>query len=487
MEKDLLKKCRTYESSEASKIPSNERPPLHLTPQIGWMNDPNGFIYYKNAYHLFYQYNPYDTVWGPMHWGNAVSKDLIHWEQLPAALAPDSESDKEGCFSGSAIETKDGKLALIYTGVKKTAEDKIAQIQCLAEGDGLDFEKYSGNPIIGSDQLPAGCQECDFRDPKVIEAEDGSYVLYAVNRTSGGKGQILVYKSENLKDWAFCSVLLQNDCNLGEMWECPDSFTLQGKDILIFSVQDVRQSDRFDSGNIAVYAIGKYDYQSHQFTKEQIFQIDRGLDFYAPQTIESKDGRRIMIAWLQNWDICNYKANNARWYGQMSIPRELWLKDGLLYQKPVRELENYRTNKTEHKGIKVEDRKISLRGVEGSCLDLTIRVDGTRADLFSIQLFERDESYARVYYDFNLQRAGIDRSRTGSPRAFLHERSCEYVPASGSTIKIRIIVDRNSVEAFFGEGELTLSMSIYEEQPHSGISFYCKGTGIVDVECYSLQ
>ena len=148
----ILREVREYEEKMGAKIPMEKRPAFHLSSRIGWMNDPNGFSFYQGQYHLFYQYYPYNTVWGPCYWGHAVSKDLIHWEYLPAALAPDEEYDKDGCFSGSAIELEDGRQMLIYTGVvKKETEDgsiRDLQQQCLAFGDGLNYRKYENNPIL---------------------------------------------------------------------------------------------------------------------------------------------------------------------------------------------------------------------------------------------------------------------------------------------------------------------------------------------------
>lgn len=143
------------------------------------MNDPNGFCFYKGEYHLFYQYHPYDAHWGPMHWGHAVSKDLLHWTHLPAALAPDSDYDQDGCFSGSAMALPDSRLMLMYTGVKKEVlpDEKVVvkQTQCLACGDGINFVKYSQNPVLTENDLPEGGSSADFRDPKIFKAADGSY------------------------------------------------------------------------------------------------------------------------------------------------------------------------------------------------------------------------------------------------------------------------------------------------------------------------
>lgn len=131
-----LEEARSYEAREGAAIPADDRPLFHLTPRTGWMNDPNGFCYYQGAYHLFYQYYPYDTVWGPMHWGHAVTTDLLHWDYRPCALAPDTDADAKGCFSGTAVPAPDGRLLLLYTGVQQAgdAPDAVRQLQCLAVG-----------------------------------------------------------------------------------------------------------------------------------------------------------------------------------------------------------------------------------------------------------------------------------------------------------------------------------------------------------------
>ena len=163
-----LLKANEFIEKNAQTVNQEYRNKFHLMAPIGWMNDPNGFVYYQEEYHLFYQYYPYDSIWGPMHWGHAKSKDLIHWEHLPVALAPGESYDKEGCFSGSAIE-KDGKLYLIYTG-HNVVEGQVRQVQCLAVSeDGIHFEKYAGNPIIAEDHLASVATTEDFRDPKVFQ------------------------------------------------------------------------------------------------------------------------------------------------------------------------------------------------------------------------------------------------------------------------------------------------------------------------------
>ena len=165
-----LKKANEYEKAEQEKIPVEEKPAFHVAAPVGWINDPNGFSWYQGQIHLFYQYHPYTTEWGPMHWGHSVSDDMIHWKNMPSVLAPDQEYDKRGCFSGSAVE-KDGKHVLIYTGVSNVQMENGSiqerQNQCIAYGDGEIYVKSPQNPVITGDMLPADCSKIDFRDPKV--------------------------------------------------------------------------------------------------------------------------------------------------------------------------------------------------------------------------------------------------------------------------------------------------------------------------------
>lgn len=206
---EMLEKARKYEDEQGKQIKAKDRPAFHVSPYVGWMNDPNGFSYYQGEYHLFYQYNPYDTHWDSMHWGHVVSKDLLHWEYLPAALAPDEDYDKIGCFSGSAIELDDGRQLLMYTAVDhETLEDgskRDIQTQAVAVGDGRDYVKYKKNPVLTEKDLPEGASKVDFRDPKIWKGKDGNFYCVIGSRPADGSGQILLYRSANGFDWEFVS------------------------------------------------------------------------------------------------------------------------------------------------------------------------------------------------------------------------------------------------------------------------------------------
>ena len=350
---DKLKKANDY--IEKNKVDEKELPEFHVAPRVGWMNDPNGFSYYKGMAHLFYQFHPYSKEWGPMHWGHCVSSDLIKWEYYPVALAPDMEYDMDGCFSGSAIETDEGHM-LVYTGVtheEYNGERSEYQNQCIALGDGKYYKKIENNPVVNGEIMPQNFSREHFRDPKVWKDDDGYYLVVG-NKTDDGKPQVVLFHSENMHDWNYVSVLAEDITGkYGTMWECPDFFEIGGEHILIASPQDMCADDEFHNGNNSVYFLGNYDRLIHKFDYDEVYALDDGIDFYAPQTTLMPDGRRIMIGWMQSWD-SNIRPVKQKWSCMMTVPREIKLIDGRIIQKPVREIKDYYTDSINYVEQKVE-------------------------------------------------------------------------------------------------------------------------------------
>ncbi|MGL5258564.1 MAG: glycoside hydrolase family 32 protein [Lachnospiraceae bacterium] len=493
MNGSLLEKARETELLLEKEIPKNERPSFHLTPRIGWMNDPNGFSYYKENYHMFYQYHPYKTEWGPMHWGHAVSKDLISWENLPVSLAPDEEYDIFGCFSGSAIELEDGQHLLMYTGVKKEIKGKMdspdIQTQCLALGDGVEYKKWKNNPILTEQNLPAGASKVDFRDPKIWKEKDGTYRCVVGSKKADGNGQIVLYKSKDALEWEYEGVLIQNKNQFGRMWECPDFFELDGKWVLMVSPQDMTaQGLEYSSGNGTLCLIGTWD-GTGEFEPEQNQSIDYGMDFYAPQTVIAPDGRRIMIGWMQNWDTCSVRKEHTKWFGQMSLPREISIKEGRLIQNPIKELEAYRKNPVKKNEIEVIG-KSTVEGVNGREIDLTVEInpsgDGMLYESFSIVVAENEENHTRISYSTKDSVLKMDRRYAGSRRACIHQRECKIKQQDGK-IKVRIILDKYSVEVFVNDGEQAMTMCIYTDLKADGIHFEAEGKVVMNIEKYELH
>ncbi|MBR1815008.1 MAG: glycoside hydrolase family 32 protein [Lachnospiraceae bacterium] len=488
-----LTKARQYEDTYKSLIKDEERPVFHLSPQIGWMNDPNGFSYYNGAYHLFYQYHPYSTQWGPMHWGHVKSNDLLHWEYLPAALAPDEEYDAFGCFSGSATELSDGRQLLVYTGVKEIPGPgglrEVFQTQCLAVGDGLNYQKYEGNPVLTAADVPEGFSTADFRDPKIYRKEDGSYAMVAGNRTDDESGAILLFESEDGFHWHFASILDRSYNEYGRMWECPDFFELDGHQVLIVSPQDMSQMGlEYHNGNGTLALLGAYREDTKTFTRQHTQAIDYGIDFYAPQTLLSPDGRRIMIGWMQNWDTCVAAVAGNKWFGQMSLPRELSIRENRLIQNPVRELETLRGRRIAYENIPVSE-EVILKNVYGRLVDLTIRLRPQSPDsysLFRMKFARGSQHYSSLSYCPSSSTVRISRSHSGYNRDFVHEREC-FVRRQNGEIKIRLILDRYSAEVFINDGEQAMTMTFYTPLTADGISFEAHGTAFMDIEKYDLR
>ncbi len=494
MTSQTLREVRKYEEASEKLIKPEKRPDFHLSARTGWMNDPNGFSWYQGKYHMFYQYHPYDSHWGPMHWGHAVSTDLLHWEYLPAALAPDASYDKDGCFSGSAVELADGRHLLMYTGVVqerlKNGELRELQTQCLAVGDGIDYEKYENNPVLDEKDLPQGFSRYDFRDPKILKNADGSYSCIIGNRPADGSGQILLFTSADGFQWKYQKVLCTNNRRFGLMWECPDFFELDGKHVLLTSPQDMMpQGFEYHNGNGTLCLIGTYDEKTATFTEESGQSIDYGIDFYAPQTVLSPDGRRIMIGWMQNWDTCSLRTSeHPLWYGQMSLPRELHIKNGRLYQQPIRELEQMRGSKTLYQNVPVTG-FLQLEGIRGRLVDLTIVIRPAQGERsyrkFAVRFAQNETYYTSLSFRPEESILKIDRKYSGSRRAIIHQRR-SLVNHTDGCLRLRLILDRYSVEVFVNDGEQVMTATMYTEQSADGISFFADGAVCMDVVKYDL-
>ena len=492
MTSKMLQKARDFEKKYLPYTAS-EQPLFHLTGGIGWINDPNGFAPYKGEYHLFFQYYPYNTKWGPMHWGHVKTKDFIRWERLPAALAPDTDYDRDGCFSGSSVELPDGRQLLMYTGVRniRRRNGKIDsfQTQCVAIGDGTDYEKLESNPVIGAGLLPEGGSEHDFRDPKIWREGDMFYAVIG-NRCADGSGTILLYQSKDALNWEYVSVLAACHNQYGRMWECPDFFPLDGKHVLLVSPQEMAAIGlEFHPGNANVCLIGKYDRKAHHLNREYVQAIDYGLDFYAPQTLLTEDGRRVMIAWMQNWETSSSILQELRFMGQMTLPRELSVRNGRLFQNPVRELESCRGVKIDYHNVLING-EASLRGISGRCMDMTVTVrpgnDRNIYKWFRLYLAKDGENFTMIRYRPDIGTLKVDRTHSGFPHDIVNIREFPVRQKDGE-IKIRVVMDRYSMELFVNDGEQAASFVLYTPQEANAVSFSSDGSVLVDVEKYDLE
>lgn len=492
MASEQLQKARDFEEKYIPYIPEESRPAYHVTGGIGWINDPNGFSVYKGEYHLFYQYHPYSTYWGPMYWGHVKTTDFIRWERLPVAMAPDEDVDRDGCFSGSAIELPDGRQLLMYTGVYEVRREdgylQKMQHQCLALGDGVNYEKYEGNPVLDASDLPDGGSVIDFRDPKIWKDGDTYYAVVG-NRPADGSGAILLFESKDVFHWQYITTLDTCNNQYGKMWECPDFFPVDGKWVILTSPQEMQtMGAEFHAGNGTLCLIGSYDREDHNFQRERVQSIDYGLDFYAPQTLEALDGRRIMIGWMQNWATCICQPENVQFFGMMTIPRELHVKENKLIQNPVRELERYRGRKTAYQNVLVTE-ETSLGGISGRILDMTVTIrpaDSNGYRWFKINVAKDGECVSFIRYKPESNRVRVDRSHGGFPYDIVNTRDF-LVRSNHGEIKLRVLLDRYSMEVFVNDGEQAASSVLYTPVTAEAITFEADGAVLMDVEKYELN
>lgn len=350
------------------------RPKYHYRPAKGWINDPNGLVYYKGYYHLFYQHAPdSETPWPqPMHWGHARTKDFLRWEELPVALYPDREYDSGGCWSGTAVE-KDGRLYLFYASVKDDGQGgKIQTVSMAYSDDGISFTKHEGNPVIASYPPEGGP---DFRDPALCRAEDGGfYCVMATGNPETRTARLLLYRSGNLLDWKYCGIMSQwPECMFAE---CP-SLVRAGDDFLLTaSVCPLEGERRFS----VMYG----SFENGHFSPRVTGEVDKGPDQYAGQVFRDHLGRNILISWMPGWEYAGFAERDI---GCMSVPRELVLENGKIYARPVSEVRHLFVKDDPCVKRTAEGFVIERDGREpvvhrGEVTDLDILRDGYIAEVF---------------------------------------------------------------------------------------------------------
>jgi beta-fructofuranosidase len=449
------------------------RQKYHFMAPAYWINDPNGLIQYKGDYHLFYQHYPYKPQWGSMHWGHAISRDLVHWEHLPIALAPSEKYDeyeRGGCFSGSAVDDK-GILSLLYTATSYDGEGAV-QAQALATSvDGIHFEKYEKNPVI---QGPPPTGSADFRDPKVWRYENEWYMV--VGSCRDGKGKALLYKSPDLRNWSYVNVLAESHGELGMMWECPDFFPLGEKYVLMFSPMNL--GDRK-----TVYLVGDMDYKTGKFFWSSMGEIDWGFDYYAPQSLMDDKGRRIIIGWANEWNWMPWwrgygPTAPAKWCGHMGLPRVIQLcSDGKLRFEPIEELASLRYDHHEWSEIMItaNDKHVINAG-DGISYEIIVDFDLTRstATSFGLKLRCSKTEFSRLECD--MASGELIFKRTSYDNRSEGMRRCPLESAGKEHIKLHIFVDSCSVEVFADQGRNVMSSNIYPSKESNGIElFSCNG------------
>lgn len=461
--RDTLPACKRDGSlrlKTGTMTPSDRyRPGYHFTPPAGWMNDPNGLIQWRGYYHLFYQHNPHEAHWGFIHWGHAVSNDLIHWTDLPVALAPEPGSPRgDGCWSGVAVDDH-GTPTLIYTEVRHGV-----QLPYIAIGsdDLVTWRKHPRNPVIPGP--PEGLEVSGFRDHCVWR--EGDEWRQIIGSGIVGQGGIcFLYRGHSLLEWEYIGPLCSRSVGEhDEMWECPDFFALGGQHVLVLSPLPL---------NRAVYLIGRYE--ANRFIPETRGVVDGCIDFYAPQSFVDQQGRRIMFGWLREARSETAQLN-AGWSGAMSLPRLILpRRDGRLGMSPVPEVTLLR----EAHIVRVSERLLSgeyvtLADLHGDMLEIVTTIDPGDAQRIGISLLASPnrEEETRVIYERDPGRLLIDRTRSGSGSADSPSIALSLDP--GEVIDLRIFVDRSIIEVF-ANGHACLTARVYPTRQDSyGVALFAE-------------
>ncbi|MGY4104660.1 glycoside hydrolase family 32 protein [Ignavigranum ruoffiae] len=446
------------------------RQSYHIMPEQGWLNDPNGLIQFDDYYHIYYQYVPESATGGKTHWGHKRSKDLLHFEDCPIFMSPDFEFDRDGVYSGSAIEYQ-GKIHYFYTGNVKLKGDydyiysgREQNTVHVVSPDGLTIESRS--VVIPHQAYPAGFTD-HIRDPKVF-AHDDRFIMLLGGRRADHHGSILLYQSKNLEDWQYMGEVLTAEDQMGYMWECPDFFSLAQQDILVFSPQGIQEQDyQFNNRHVAGYLIGSMDWQGNKFTPQRAFkEFDRGFDFYAPHTFQDAKGRRILIAWFGLGDIKPEYTNPtiARgWQHCLTMPRELyWSRDNLC-QRPLPEYQQLRQKQGQADFTAEQSLSIDL---EQAAFELILTWP-TSPQSFEIRL--RQDTF--LTYD----EKGILCLKHGPSGYGRNYRLIQL----GAINQLQIFSDASSLEIFINDGLYTMSTRIYPQKDQNKISIQSSVDGSI--------
>lgn len=482
---------RTLES-EVADTDSNSpyyhethRPQFHFSPETSWMNDPNGMVYFEGEYHLFYQYYPDSTVWGPMHWGHAVSPDMLHWEHLPIALYPDSLGY---IFSGSAVIDwnntsglgKEGQAPMIaiFThhdmgGEKRGTNTFQYQSIAYSHDKGRSWTKYEGNPVVPNPGIK------DFRDPKVIWHEDSKQWVMVF----AAYDKVRIYNSPDLKSWTFASEFgIPGDKRL---WECPDLFQLavegtnEKKWVLITSIQKEGPNE----GTATSYFVGDFDGKTFKGDFKKQYWADYGKDNYAMVSwsdVPQEDGRRLALGWMSNWQYAQI-VPTEKWRSAMTLPRELTLhkvrNEYKMFSLPVKELNSLEGKRTKIEAQTIEGSKVIADFSKQALYKLALTFERPQSKNFVVRFSNEKGEYVDVGYAPTEQAYFIDRTNSGKTDFSEHfpGRHRGEITLNKDIIDWTLYLDHSSIELFADGGSCVMTDIMFPQEPFSKIELLSEG------------
>jgi beta-fructofuranosidase len=476
---------RVYKIIEDSKEKINKdyyRLKYHIMPPVGFLNDPNGFIHINGEYHLFYQFNPLYPEDKMVCWAHLKSKDLVTWESMPITLFPMEWYETHGCYSGSAVNNN-GIFTLMYTGNVKKPDGVRETYQCLAETrDGINFTKYKHNPVIYNQ--PEGYTR-HFRDPKVWKHNNLWYAVIGT-QTEKEQGTTLLHSSSDLIKWNKIGEVVSPIDNLGYMWECPNLFNIDGKDILLFCPQGVESNgDLYNNIYQCGYLIGSLDYNTGKLEHDgQFIELDRGFEFYAPQVAVDDNGRMLIVGWMGLPEEEHSQTKENNWMHCLTIVRELFIKNNKLCQRPVKEMELLRKNQIIYEDLKVDNETIEISNIKSDSYEMLCEFTFDNVSVFGLNLRSSNCSEGiTIYYDCENEKLALD--RPNNTLAKKETRKC-HIKNQGK-LKLHIFMDKSSIEVFANDGEETFTSRIYPSREDKGIFLFCKnGTMKADVKFWSI-
>lgn len=426
------------------------RPQYHFMPEKNWMNDPNGPIYYKGKYHLFYQYNPNDYCWDTMHWGHAISEDLVHWKHLPIALYPSNDLGETHCFSGCAAINKEGVPTIIYTSIgenERNAKIGAEQWMAVSHDDMLTWEKYRANPIMKS-SIHGKMDIEEWRDPFVWKENEVWYMV--LGGSYKDKGCILIYSSYDFVNWKFLNKMFE-DSNFNFL-ECPNMIKFGEKYVLVYSPNDIVR-----------YHVGTLN-EDFTFTSEYEGILDNsGYEgFYAPNTLINSGERKIMWGWMREDSRRKFQGANG-WSGAQSIPRILSLdSDNSLRMEPASEYEMLRYDGETYDNKVIENNKITFL-TKGRAVEVSMEIQINGQEDFSLNLLESPDNKEKTVIRYDAANGEIFVDRTNSS---VSNEVCKTVFKSqlkkqkGEVLNLHVFIDHSIIEVF-ADSKVCISTRIY--------------------------
>ncbi|RNI28995.1 glycoside hydrolase family 32 protein [Rufibacter latericius] len=488
--------------AETKKQGEPHRLQYHFTPPSKWMNDPNGMVYHKGEYHLFYQHNPGGTTWGPMHWGHAISKDMVSWEHLPIALFPDENGT---IFSGSAVIDENNTSGLgtkanppmvaIYTYHNEKLEkagrtDYQTQGLAFSLDNGRTWKKYDKNPVLKNPGIR------DFRDPKVSWNEKaGQWVM-----TLAVLDHIEFYGSKNLTEWTKLSEFGKNSGAHGGVWECPDLFPLkvngQEKWVLLVSINPGGPN----KGSATQYFLGDFDGKTfkNDNPEQTTFWVDYGTDNYAGVTwdnIPKSDGRRLFLGWMSNWLYAN-EVPTGTWRSANTLPRELKLvqtPEGIrLVSEPVKELQKLRVNTTTLKAQPVSG-PLDLSSqykLNSPLQELDLNLDVSQAQEITVRFSNTKGEHLDVGYSVSRKEMFIDRTKAGKIdfKDTFPGRHTAPLTLENGKLNLHLFLDVASVEVFANGGRAVMTDIFFPNEDFTKVELISSGpVQLLESKAYKMK